>query len=298
MLTDNDMPASYQAANEDSMSAQRDFFRLTKFRLGGLLLAAAGSGLPGRLGGAVALFGFVAAILAEVTLFKQQPERRWWEGRAIAESAKTLAWRYSVGGHPFPMDQSDEEVDQEFLRQLRVVRKGLESARLIPTNSTSDQITSKMRTLREMTFHERLHAYRDGRLQDQFEWYSRKARWNDDRAKLWMWVLLIAELLGAALAVGRVANLLDVDLFGLVAAAVAVGTAWLQAKQHETLTQAYAVASQELADAKSELPRQSAMTWANFVDQAEQAISREHTRWSAQRGVKLPLESDLRTDGG
>jgi len=68
----------------------------------------------------------------------------------------------------------------------------------------------------------------------------------------------------------------------LASALVGAGAAWVQTKQHQNLASAYEVASQELAvigahgDWASEEP-----AWAHFVDQAEEAISREHTTWRA-----------------
>jgi hypothetical protein len=32
-----------------------------------------------------------------------KPEQNWYEGRAAAESAHTLGWKYSVGANPFPV---------------------------------------------------------------------------------------------------------------------------------------------------------------------------------------------------
>src|ERR1019366_3013548 len=40
---------------------------------------------------------FLAALLAEIRLVRGRPERGWYDGRAVAESAKTLTWRYAVG---------------------------------------------------------------------------------------------------------------------------------------------------------------------------------------------------------
>lgn len=37
----------------------------------------------------------------EVGLRTDEPEERWYDGRALAESAKSLAWRFSVGAMPF-----------------------------------------------------------------------------------------------------------------------------------------------------------------------------------------------------
>lgn len=288
MLTDNEMPALYQAANSNSMSAQRTFFFLTKLRLGGLLLAAAGGGLPGSLGGALSLLGFFVALVVELVLLRQRPERTWWEGRAVAESAKTLAWRFAVGGEPFPVNASPQEAEEEFIRQLRETREGLQHAAFVPEDRAVVQITDAMRHLRQQPLEARKQAYLDGRIIDQANWYSDKSRVNDRQARKWMLFLIAVEVAGVIGALARLLEIIHIDLFGLAAAAVAAGATWLQAKQHENLAKAYSVAAQELGEAATQLEwQQQEEHWASFVDDAEQAISREHTRWSAQRGLVL-----------
>jgi hypothetical protein len=89
-------------------------------------------------------------------------------------------------------------------------------------------------------------------------------------------------LAGVLTAVGWV----KVDLLGFFAAATATLAAWLQTKQHETLGRAYAITSQELAVVHSDWKGdRTEEDWAQFVDKAEEAISREHTLWRASRGV-------------
>ena len=82
----------------------------------------------------------------------------------------------------------------------------------------------------------------------------------------------------------KATGVLRVDLLGLASAVVAGGAAWVQAKQHQTLATAYAVTSQELSTISGQVDWASTeQEWAHFVDQAEEAISREHTLWRASR---------------
>jgi hypothetical protein len=43
----------------------------------------------------------VVILSTELNVRSVRPEDRWYDGRALAESAKSLVWRYSVGGLPF-----------------------------------------------------------------------------------------------------------------------------------------------------------------------------------------------------
>lgn len=36
---------------------------------------------------------FIAALLVELWLWPVRPDKAWYDGRAVAESAKTLAWK-------------------------------------------------------------------------------------------------------------------------------------------------------------------------------------------------------------
>jgi len=78
----------------------------------------------------------------------------------------------------------------------------------------------------------------------------------------------------------------------LVATVGAATAAWVQAKQYATLASAYAIAiAIAIAIANEELASIRVLSahgtgeaaWAEFVDSAEGAISREHTMWRASR---------------
>jgi hypothetical protein len=62
-------------------------------------------------------------------------------------------------------------------------------------------------------------------------------------------------------------------------------TAWVQTKDYSTLAEAYAITEQEVALVAVRLGQvTSEEAWAQFVLEAESAISREHTMWRARRG--------------
>lgn len=284
-------PALQQAADSASLLGQRRFTRVLAVRLAGLLVAAFGggilvsSGLIG-VGGWVALLGFLAAIVAEWYTVATQPDRAWYEGRAAAESAKTLAWRYCVRGDSFD-GKDEQEVDREFVRRIREILLDLQNVDLNGASS-SEQITPKMREIRAAPFDRRRAMYREGRVEDQRAWYESKAHASQSAGSRWGAAVFLAEGLGVLGGVALISGAFVVDLLGFFAATAAGVTAWTQAKQYRTLGTAYGVASQELAAVKSELDAlQNESDWARFVGEAEEAISREHTLWRASRGLKV-----------
>jgi hypothetical protein len=285
-----DFPALYRSADRESERAQRSYLRSVRVRLGALLVAAFGGALtlttPGgfQLGGGLAFLAFACALGAELFLATTSPLTTWYEGRAAAESAKTLAWRYMVRGEPFEVDASD--VDKQFLAQTYSLLQDLRSISLATGEPGAHQISYKMRQVRALDFNERRQVYLAERITDQQRWYSEKARWNDRRARGWVLVSIVLEIAGLIGGALKAFGWIDFDMLGFLAAAAGGVVAWIEAKQHRNLATAYGIASQELASIASELPTlNSEERWASFVGQAEEAISREHTLWRASRGM-------------
>ena len=287
-IDESDFPALYHAADRNSLDGQRRFLTATQLRLV-MLVVAAVFGLVGwrrgrvDLAAVVAGAAFAVALAAELYLLRRRPDRLWYDGRAAAESAKTLTWRYLVGGDPFGLTEvSEEEAERLLLHRFRQVAAELRGAHLVPISDAADQIGPALRRVRSLPLEERRALYRSRRIDAQRAWYRGKARWNERRATQWSLVLTGLEVLGLGGAVLKAMGTFGFDLLGLASALVGAGAAWVQTKQHQNLASAYEVASQELAvigahgDWASDEP-----AWAHFVDQAEEAISREHTTWRA-----------------
>jgi hypothetical protein len=285
-----DLPALYRSADRESERAQRSYLRSLRVRLGALLVAAFGGALTlttaggFQVGGGVAFLAFACALGAELFLATTSPLTTWYEGRAAAESAKTLAWRYMVRGEPFEVDTPD--VDKQFLAQTYSLLQDLQSIALGTAEPGAHQITDKMRRVRALDFNERRQVYLVDRIADQQRWYSEKARWNARRARVWVLISIVLEIAGLIGGALKAFGWISFDLLGFLAASAGVVVAWIEAKQHRNLATAYGIASQELASIASELPTvNSEERWAAFVSQAEEAISREHTLWRASRGL-------------
>ena len=287
-IDESDFPALYHAADRNSLDGQRRYLTATRLRLVMLVVAAVFGLITWRRGRAdlaavVAGAAFSAALLAELYLLRRRPDRLWYDGRAAAESAKTLTWRYLVGGNPFGLTEvSEEEAELLLLHRFRQVAAELRGAHLVPISDAADQIGPALRRVRSLPLEDRRALYRSGRIDTQHAWYRGRARWNERRATQWSLVLTGLEALGLGGAVLKAMGTFGFDLLGLASALVGAGAAWVQTKQHQNLASAYEVASQELAvigahgDWASDEP-----AWAHFVDQAEEAISREHITWRA-----------------
>jgi hypothetical protein len=284
-----DFPALFRSADRESQRAQRSYLTSLRVRLGSLVIAAFGGALTlttaggFQVGGGLAFLAFACALGAELFLATTSPLTTWYEGRAAAESAKTLAWRYMVRAEPFEVD---DDVDKQFHAQTYSLLQDLRSISLGTEEPAAQQITDKMRHVRALDFNERRQVYLADRIADQQRWYSEKARWNDRRARGWVLVSIVLEIAGLIGGALKAFGWINFDLLGFLAAAAGGVMAWIEAKQHRNLATAYGIASQELASIASELPTlHNEERWAAFVAQAEEAISREHTLWRASRGL-------------
>lgn len=285
-LPDADLPGFFRDADAASLSGQRRYVRWSRTRLVGAVAAAVGGAfslLAGRfdLFGLLTLIGFGAALVAELTIMQTQPERDWYSGRALAESAKTLAWRYAVGADPFPPSLPRENARAELRLRLQVVAR--EARDRIAIAAADTTTTTAMDELRSATFDERKRAYIEGRTQDQQGWYARKALWNRKQTRLWQSVLVGGEVVALVLAAGRAFGAWQVDWSGILAAAIGSGAAWVSIKQYSTLASAYSVAATELGLQTGRLEDADETKWSDTVASAEEAISREHTLWLASR---------------
>jgi len=294
-LNDVDLPPIYHAADTSSLAAQSHFLTAVSSRLWAIVAAGA-FGLatwkcgaaPTDWAGVGAAICFFAAVIVEIYLLRDRPERTWYEGRAAAESVKTLSWRYSVGGEPFSLGtHSAIETEKLFLKQLISVMDVLRELNISPPSSAGSQISEPMRRLRSASLEERKRAYETNRVAEQQQWYQRKANWNAKRARFWSLMMLVTELFGVAAAVFKAVGSLEGDLLIFAGVIVTAITAWLQTKQHRTLATAYAVTTIELASVRTKIEWQTNENdWARFVNDAEEAFSREHTLWKASRGVE------------
>jgi hypothetical protein len=299
----------HDSASSRSLRAQRRFFRLTVALLALAAVIALTGALPAititndfdvsvlpssdgvNLFGVLAMLAFGATFVVRRTLDVQEPQRAWYDGRAVAESVKSLAWRYSVGGAPFfggghphalPSDRAD---DLLLSRITEVVEQFHTDGTRAPVDAS--QITDRMRSVRATPLAERRAAYARDRVGDQEAWYRSKAAWNERRAKQWSRASLALEVGGLAAAVVIAGGWLEeVDLLGIVATILAAIVAWTNAKQHTTLAESYLVAAQDLRDIQAGVDRETTEeAWAEFVANAEAAMSREHTVWRARRSV-------------
>ncbi|QGN34812.1 DUF4231 domain-containing protein [Microlunatus sp. Gsoil 973] len=279
-MTSNDLPELHDGANQASLRGQKVFIRATAIKLGAVCLAAAAAipHLTPRFERAqeIAVGAcFLAVLIVEAFIWATKPERNWYDGRAIAESAKTMAWRFAVGAAPYP--NNDQTARTRLIKDLETLLSDAPDTDIHP--SLKMPISRVMEDIRAASLEDRRQLYIRDRIGNQREWYTRNSDINRKRASQWRIFLLVLE--GVAI-VG--AFLGYVGAAGFFAALVGGGAAWMGVRQHENTKRAYAFAAHELSIAEEILrtvPDEA--SWAQAVADAEEAVSREHTMWRASR---------------
>lgn len=288
-VPDSSMPQLFQAADAASLDGQRSYVGGIRRRLVFLIVAAISGIVTWRVGGGrldvlglVGMLAFVGAILEESALWRRRPDKAWYDGRAVAESTKTLAWKYATGGVPFPLSMADDEATRGLVDKLGELKNQFPDLVLEPV--ATPQVSSWMRELRFKPLDERKRVYIEARLNDQQHWYQSKARYNQRRSGQWRIALFILEFSGAAASLFTAVVQTNLMLGPALAMIAGAAIAWLETKQHDSLARAYSAACTDLSNASSKLVlATSEESWSREVDDAEEAISREHVVWLATR---------------
>lgn len=280
-------PDLFYAADEVAGCSQRDFYRLRITELLCLVGAAVSAGLPAdrffKLGPLITILLFLVALIIRISGQGTKLEKRWYNGRAAAESIKSMSWQYAVCGESYR--QGDTDASSRFSEQLNKVLGATPHLDLPATPGLrSYSATESMRAIRDSPLSSRIEAYRYGRVHDQLGWYERKSRANKDLAKKWTGALVLLEAFAVLLGIGRIVEWFDVDWLGLLAAAATALAAWQQSKKYTELSEAYAITSHEVAILSDDFDdKANESEWAQQVHDSEAAFSREHTMWLARR---------------
>ena len=290
---ERDYPAVFTAADLASKRAQLRYLNFTRCSL---ILLVSGAGLAALspvfacLKSELAVASSVAvaaSLLSTLYLKSQKPEHIWYGGRAVAESAKSMAWRYMTGAAPYEINIQAADTDQKFVRELESIIK--EKAQLAfgfgGEFSAKPQISERMRAVRSAELGERIRIYTSGRISDQRIWYGTQAKKNKDAERRYFFLVFASQLAALIATIFLIhSSGSNLKLTGFFASLASALMAWFQLKEHKGLAQSYSIAELELGfiEEKSRYVT-TEQEFSDFVTDAESAISREHTLWIARR---------------
>ena len=285
-------PPIFEAADRASRAGQLRTRRLAGGELVLLVAAAAVATTQGllpqvldvRWDRALAAALLFMAFVARVANRLAGADEEWFDGRAVAETIKSAAWRYAVRAYPY--DGDDRAADAAFYATIRdtlAARQSL-AAYLHRGTRTGSQITLWMRSLRAVPLAERRLAYLAERVDDQAAWYAARTEANRRAADRWFWLGLGFEIVAVLVAIGLVVATSAPDVVGLLATLAVAVTAWNQTGRHDELSKSYGLAANEIVLLRTRVElADDEERFSAAVNDVELAVSREHTMWMARR---------------
>ena len=159
------MPALHRAAETASGKGQQRFKRLTGAALILLVIAAVGGMIDQRWAGWLSAAAFAVGTVATTLWMTRRLENEWYDGRASAESAKSLTFKYAVGGAPFGVENPDaKDTYAEALDGIVAELRHLES----PVDAPADPgELGELDRVRRGGLSDRQSAYRVQRVDEQ-----------------------------------------------------------------------------------------------------------------------------------
>lgn len=292
-ILEKDYPNLYQASDHASNSSQSNYILIVAIDLVSMILASALAVYNYQsvvaktyiyvISGLLLLSGFILTIIIVTKKF----EDIWYQGRALAESCKTLTWRFITCSELFENSLTIQEAKNKFIERTKEFSQEFtELNKVLNTKKLNLPVISElMLRVRQLPLADRKEYYIKYRLEDQKTWYSNKAEFNKTKYNFWFGVILTSQ----ALSIVSISFLInnpqcDWNLVGLFTTIASSAISWLQLKQHQELKQAYTTASQELNFIVALADNvHTENEFSKFVLDSENAISREHTLWLAQR---------------
>ncbi len=289
-ISDTDLPGLYQSANAASIKEQRRYFNGILFYLILLIVAAffafISDNTPSAFYKIISAILFLASLSVMIWLRVSKPDDIWYNGRAVAESVKTRAWRWMLRAEPYEDTEDIEIMRKEFIKDLKAILEQNKSliGKLGISAVVEEPISQQMLNVRKLPIDKRLETYRKERITNQALWYSKKAKFNKDKSKQWFITTVILHGIAIVCILYNIKEpSLKIPIETIAVAASGVLT-WLQAKKHNELSFSYSLTAHEIMLIKSETTRINVeIELSEYIMNCENAFSREHTQWVARK---------------
>jgi hypothetical protein len=282
-MKEEDYPFLYVVANKASLKAQ--FYYVSGIRIY-LILTFLGSiinFLTPFYGYYIQWFSTLFFLLSLIILVIQSFYRFdeiWYSGRAVAESVKTRTWRYIMNAEPYNVEKTG------FLQDLKDI---LSNNQVLAKNFNIDfglgVFKIKMEEIRKISWNDRLEYYLKHRIDEQRTWYAKKASLNKNRANRWFLIMIMSNVL--ALIISFYFNIKNDNYSFSTEPLIVLGSvalSWMQSKRFREFGNAYALTVHEISLIREESAFvKSEQELSNFIKDAENAFSREHTQWVARK---------------
>jgi len=288
-MQNQDYPALFQAADTGSNRTQWYHHLTVKGYLGCLIIGACFSfyGINNSTLAIIAAVVFFIALALSILIITKNFENSWYNCRALAESIKTSTWKYMMRTEPYEDCDDVQIVKSEFRNLLKgLLKENRElSSDFAGEVSDKEQVTDFMNTVRNMDLNDRKDFYLTHRIDEQRTWYTKKSKENSDKKSLWFGLLIFFNFLALTLVILRIKfpNLpyFPVEILIVISGACLT---WIQVKKFQELSSAYSLTAHEIGTVRGEIENiDTEEEFSDFVNDSENAFSREHTQWLAKR---------------
>lgn len=280
-------PALFTSSDNYSIKAQDNFKNLNKWTLIALVIATVFSSVTQEnwaIWTSTALI-LVSAILSTLMLVLKF-EKGWYEGRAVAESIKTLCWKFMTGARPFSIDLNETKAQNLLIENFKkVIGHRKDFFTLIGSDfAENEQLPVELLNIRKLAKEERIAIYKTQRLEKQKKWYTDKTTENKKWTKISFVIIILAQVLAMISLILKIKFEFEFSIAPILVTISTAFTAWLQLRRYQELSQSYLITATELSLIKSKINQvETESDFSEFVDDSETAISREHTLWLARR---------------
>lgn len=280
-------PALFTSSDNYSIKAQDNFKNLNKWTLVALVVATVLTSLTQEnwaIWTSTALI-LVSAILSTLMLVLKF-EKGWYEGRAVAESIKTLCWKFMTGARPFSIDLNETKAQNLLIENFKkVIGHRKDFFTLIGSDfAENEQLPVELMNIRKLSKDERISIYKTERLEKQKKWYTDKTTENKKWTKISFAVIILTQVLAVISLILKIKFEFEFSIAPILVTISTAFIAWLQLRRYQELSQSYLITATELSLIKSKINQvDTESDFSKFVDDSETAISREHTLWLARR---------------
>lgn len=232
-------------------------------------------------------FVFLISLITLATRNWKKPEQDWYKGRALAESIKTSCWRYCMHAEPFGGSDTASITRGEFRNHLKAILSANRhiGEKIPPDAAANDQITASMETTRNLSLEERKVFYEKYRVKEQRAWYARKASQNRKASFWWVIAGSLSYIIAIFFVLLRIAypkqEIWPIEPLIVIASSI-IG--WTQIKKFNELASSYTLTAHEIGIIQNRIQDiKDEGEFSDFINEAEQAFSREHTQWVARQ---------------
>ena len=164
-ISDTDLPGLYQSANTASIKEQSKYFNGILFYIILLTIAALfaffSDSTPNAIAKIISAVLFLSSLGVMIWLRVAKPDDIWYNGRAVAESVKTRAWRWMLRAEPYEDSEDIEVMRGKFVKDLKAILEQNQSliGKLGISAIVEEPISKQMLNVRCQPINERIEIY-------------------------------------------------------------------------------------------------------------------------------------------